>query len=74
MEVVPLQPDRRHYLRKAQYNNSYSYNAEDYNPNLEVQYLRARYNDVERGNFLTEDPYLGSPTDPLRLNRYNCAE
>ena len=56
---------------KPQYNNSYSYNAEDYNPNLEVQYLRARYYDVERGNFLTEDPYLGKLTDPLSLNRYN---
>ena len=56
---------------KTQYNNSYAYNAEDYNPNLEVQYLRARYYDVERGNFLTEDTYLGKLTDPLTLNRYN---
>ncbi|MDB2002839.1 hypothetical protein PM006_21775 [[Clostridium] symbiosum] len=56
---------------KPQYNNSYAYNAEDYNPNLEVQYLRARYYDVERGNFLTEDMYLGKLTDPLTLNRYN---
>ncbi|EHF04972.1 hypothetical protein HMPREF1020_03082 [Clostridium sp. 7_3_54FAA] len=56
---------------KPQYNNSYAYNAEDYNPNLETQYLRARYYDVERGNFLTEDTYLGKLTDPLTLNRYN---
>ncbi|MFQ9661153.1 MAG: RHS repeat-associated core domain-containing protein [[Clostridium] symbiosum] len=56
---------------KPQYNNSYAYNAEDYNPNLEVQYLRARYYDVERGNFLTEDTYLGKLSDPLTLNRYN---
>ena len=56
---------------KPQYNNSYAYNAEDYNPNLEVQYLRARYYDVERENFLTEDMYLGKLTDPLTLNRYN---
>ena len=56
---------------KPQYNNSYAYNAEDYNPNLEVQYLRARYYDVERGNFLTEDMYLGMLTDPLTQNRYN---
>lgn len=47
------------------------YNAEDYNPNLEVQYLRARYYDVEREDFLTEDTYLGNLTDPLTLNRYN---
>ncbi|WP_333646624.1 RHS repeat-associated core domain-containing protein, partial [Lacrimispora sp.] len=56
---------------KPQYNNSYTYNAEDYNPNLEFQYLRARYYDVERGDFLTEDTYLGDITDPLTLNRYN---
>ncbi len=59
---------------KPEYNNSYSYNAEDYNPNLEVQYLRARYYDVERGDFLTEDTYLGKLTDPLTLNRYNYAK
>lgn len=56
---------------KPQYNNVYSYNAEDYNPNLEFQYLRSRYYDVERGDFLTEDTYLGQITDPLSLNRYN---
>ena len=28
---------------KPQYNNVYSYNAESYNPNMESQYLRARY-------------------------------
>jgi len=56
---------------KPQNNNVYSYNAESYNPNLETQYLRARYYDVERGDFLTEDTYLGQITDPLSLNRYN---
>jgi RHS repeat-associated protein len=56
---------------KPEYNNAYSYNAEDYNPNLEFQYLRARYYDVERGDFVTEDTYLGNITDPLTLNRYN---
>ncbi|MDR7814699.1 RHS repeat domain-containing protein [Lacrimispora sp.] len=56
---------------KPEYNNVHSYNAEDYNPNLEFQYLRARYYDVERGDFLTEDTYLGDITDPLTLNRYN---
>lgn len=50
---------------KPEYNNVYGYNAEDYNPNLDVQYLRARYYDVECGDFLTEDTYLGKLTDPL---------
>lgn len=56
---------------KPQYNNVYSYNAESYNPNMESQYLRARYYNVPNGNFLTEDSYLGNITDPLTLNRYN---
>ena len=36
-----------------------------------TDYKRVRYYDVERGNFLTEDMYLGKLTDPLTLNRYN---
>ncbi|WP_368384175.1 RHS repeat-associated core domain-containing protein, partial [[Clostridium] symbiosum] len=36
-----------------------------------TDYKRVRYYDVERGNFLTEDTYLGKLTDPLTLNRYN---
>ena len=56
---------------KPRYNNVYSYNAESYNPNIESQYLRARYYNVPNGNFLTEDSYLGNITDPLTLNRYN---
>ena len=56
---------------KPQYNNVYSYNAESYNPNMESQYLRARYYNVVHANFLTEDSYLGNIVDPLTLNRYN---
>ncbi|MDO4341053.1 MAG: RHS repeat-associated core domain-containing protein, partial [Eubacteriales bacterium] len=55
---------------KPQYNNVYSYNAESYNPNMEAQYLRARYYSPETANFLTEDSWLGDITDPLTLNRY----
>lgn len=56
---------------KPQYNNVYSYNAESYNPNMESQYLRARYYNVPNGNFLMENSYLGKIMDPLTLNRYN---
>ena len=56
---------------KPQYNNVYSYNAESYNPNLDVQYLRARYYCPTTANFMTEDTYMGDITDPLTLNRYN---
>ncbi len=56
---------------KPQYNNVYGYNAESYNPNMDAQYLRARYYSPGTANFLTEDTYLGNLRDPLSLNRYN---
>ena len=54
-----------------QYENEYTYNGESYNPNIESQYLRARYYCVVTVTFLTEDSYLGNQTEPLTLNRYN---
>ena len=54
-----------------QYENEYTYNGESYNPNIESQYLRARYYCVGTATFLTEDSYLGNQTEPLTLNRYN---
>jgi RHS repeat-associated protein len=48
----------------------YGYNAEEYNPATGLQYLRARYYDVETGRFGTEDTYLGQIAEPLTLNRY----
>ena len=54
-----------------QYENEYTYNGESYHPNIESQYLRARYYCVVTATFLTEDSYLGSLTEPLTLNRYN---
>ena len=54
-----------------QYENEYTYNGEFYNPNIESQYLRARYYCVVTATFFTEDSYLGSQTEPLTLNRYN---
>ena len=59
------------------YENEYTYNGESYNPNIESQYLRARYYDVVTATFITEDFYpqdmwvLWSITEPLTLNRYN---
>ncbi len=56
---------------EPKYDNEYTYNGESYNPNIESQYLRARYYDVVNGNFFTEDSYLGNINEPLTLNRYN---
>ncbi len=54
-----------------QYDNEYTFNAESYNPNIQSQYLRAKYYDMVKGNFLTEDSYLGDIRNPLTLNRYS---
>lgn len=54
-----------------QYENEYTYNGESYNPNIQRQYLRARYYCVVTATFLTEDSYLGNQTEPLTFNRYN---
>ena len=54
-----------------QYENEYPYNGESYTPNIQSQYLRARYYCVVTATFLTEDSYLGNQTEPLTLNRYN---
>ena len=54
-----------------QYENEYTYNGESYNPNIQSQYLRARYYAVVTAGFLTEDSYLGDINEPLTLNRYN---
>ena len=54
-----------------QYDNEYTFNAESYNPNIHSQYLRTRYYDTVKGNFLTEDSCLGDIRNPLTLNRYS---
>lgn len=41
-----------------QYDNEYAFNAESYNLNIRRQYLRVRYYDMVKGNFLMEDSYL----------------
>lgn len=56
---------------KPRYDNVYGYNAESYNPNTGLQYLRARYYNVGTAAFISEDSYLGDISDPLSLNRYN---
>jgi RHS repeat-associated protein len=52
----------------------YGYNAEEYNPVTDLQYLRARYYAPETGSFITEDSVLGSPSNLNSQNRYAYAE
>ena len=63
-------------LSSADHEDFYGYNAESYNPNTGLEYLRSRYYNADMGRFFQEDTYLGKITDPLTLNRYayvkNC--
>lgn len=45
----------------------YTFNAESYN--LRSQYLRSRYYDTVKGNFLTENSYFGDIHRGIRQNR-----
>ena len=50
--------------------NNYLYTGEEFDPDLHVYYLRARYLDTATGRFLTTDPYPGDLMDPFSLHRY----
>jgi RHS repeat-associated protein len=50
--------------------NNYLYSGEQFDSDLGLYFLRARYLDVSTGRFLTMDPLMGSPQDPLSLHRY----
>src|SRR5207253_817647 len=50
--------------------NLYLYRGEQFDPNLGLLYLRARYYDTTLGRFASTDPLQGSLTQPLSLNRY----
>lgn len=57
-------------LGSTEHTDFYGYNAESYNPNTGLEFLRARYYNAEIGRFFQEDTYLGDINDPLTLNRY----
>jgi RHS repeat-associated protein len=48
----------------------FGYNAESYNPNTGLMYLRARYLNMESMTFQTKDSYEGTLTEIYSLNRY----
>ncbi|WP_166445814.1 DNRLRE domain-containing protein [Enterocloster lavalensis] len=57
-------------LGSTAHTDFYGYNAESYNPNTGLEYLRARYYNPNKGRFFQEDTYLGNIINPLTLNRY----
>ena len=50
--------------------NVYLYRGEQYDADLGLYYLRARYFNPVTGRFLTPDPFPGDVSDPATLHRY----
>jgi len=50
--------------------NPYQYTGEAWDEEVGLLYLRARYYQPEVGRFITKDPWAGSISQPLTLNRY----
>jgi len=50
--------------------NVYLYRSEQYDPDLGLYYLRARYFNPVSGRFLSRDSADGVPTDPTTLHKY----
>lgn len=46
------------------------YSGEQFDPNLQMQYLRARYYDQNNGRFNRVDDYMGDNYDPQSLHKY----
>ena len=46
------------------------YQGEEWNPDLSLYYLRARYMNPLSGRFLSRDPEDGSVTNPSTLHKY----
>jgi RHS repeat-associated protein len=50
--------------------NNYLYRGEQYDSDLGLYYLRARYYNPATGRFLSRDPLDGNMTDPKTLHKY----
>jgi RHS repeat-associated protein len=50
--------------------NNYQYRGEQSDPNLGMQYLRARYYNVKSGRFSSADPFEGYQESPVSRHRY----
>jgi RHS repeat-associated protein len=54
--------------------NSYLYRGQQFDADLGVYYLRARYYSPQRGRFLTRDTFDGNPAEPRSLHKYLYAQ
>jgi RHS repeat-associated protein len=50
--------------------NNYLYRGEQYDPDLGLYYLRARYYNPLTGRFMSRDPWSGYKFDPKTLHKY----
>jgi RHS repeat-associated protein len=50
--------------------NNYLYRGEQWDPDLSLYYLRARYMNPLTGRFLSRDPEDGDPASPASLHKY----
>jgi RHS repeat-associated protein len=50
--------------------NNYLYRGEQYDPDLGLYYLRARYYNPATGRFMSRDPKDGNAIDPQSLHKY----
>jgi RHS repeat-associated protein len=53
--------------------NLYLFSGEQFDPDLGLYYLRARYHNPQSGRFWTADPFEGFASDPASLHRYTYA-
>jgi RHS repeat-associated protein len=54
--------------------NNYLYRGEQFDPDLGLYYLRARYYNPAIGRFLSRDPLDGNANDPASLHKYLYAD
>jgi RHS repeat-associated protein len=50
--------------------NNYLYRGEQYDPDLDLYYLRARYYNPSTGRFMSRDPDAGNQFNPKSLHKY----
>jgi RHS repeat-associated protein len=58
------------FTRSGTTPNNYLYRGEQYDSDLALYYLRARYYNPNTGRFLSRDPLAGNAKDPASLHKY----
>jgi len=59
---------------RSRYSNNYLYRGEQFDSDLGLYYLRARYYNPATGRFMSRDPLDGQTKDPASLHKYLYAD